>query len=281
MSLADLAAANGLRRVGARPPFSQYLRETWSRRDFIWTMARFRVASGLERNRLGLLWLVLKPLLNAVVYGVIFGLIQAGNRPPDYPAYVVIGVFLFEFFSSSLNNGAKSITGSRQLVQSLAFPRLTLPLAQVVEGLLSLLPSLALLAILLPILGDGPRWSWLLIVPLLMLYTLFNAGIAMVVARLTVHVQDLTQFLPFVNRILFYTSGVLFDVNKIFESHPIVVTLYDFHPLYQVIRIARSILMGERSVEPMQWLHFGIWSVVMLVLGLIFFWVAEERYGRD
>ena len=66
----------------------------------------------------------------------------------------------------------------------------------------------------------------------------------MFAARLTVHVRDLTQILPFVNRILFYTSGVLFAVDRIFAAHPWVVRLYDFHPLYQVLQIARSFVPG-------------------------------------
>lgn len=281
MTLAEQAADRGLHRVGARPPLLQYLKQTWERRRFITAMARFRMRAGLEDNRLGVLWLLLQPVLNAVVYGSIFYFLQSDRRPEDYIAHVVIGVFLFQFFSKSLSDGAKSITGNQSLVQSLAFPRLTLPLAEVIEHLLSLLPSIGLLLILLPFLGHWPTWSWLLLIPLLALYTLFNAGVAMIAARLTVHLQDLTQLLPFISRILFYTSGVLFDVNRIFESHPAVVRLYDFQPLYQVLQMARASLMGGHTYNPWYWLYFSIWAVVVFAFGLVFFWVAEERYGRD
>lgn len=281
MSLAEMAAEHGLHRVGARPPLFNYLRQTWNRRDFVFALAAYRLRSDLEENRLGIVWLVLRPILNAAVYGLIFGLLQGASRGADYPAVVVTGVFLFEYFSASLSRGAKSITGNRALVQSLAFPRLTLPLAEVIEGFLSLLPSLVILAVLLPLLGHWPHWHWLLMVPLLAIFTVFNAGVAMFVARLTVHVQDLTQFLPFVTRILFYTSGVLFNVNTIFEQHPWVIQAYNFHPIYQVLKIARSILMGNQDYDPMYWWYFSAWAVVAFVGGLLFFWVAEERYGRD
>lgn len=281
MSLADLAASHGLHRVGARPPLLKYLKRTWRQRDFIFALAAYRLRSELEENRLGIVWLVLRPMLNAAVYGLIFGLLQGASRGADYPAVVVTGVFLFEYFSASLSRGAKSITGNRALVQSLAFPRLTLPLAEVIEGFLSLLPSLVVLAILLPLLGHWPHWHWLLMAPLLAIFTVFNAGVAMFVARLTVHVQDLNQFLPFVTRILFYTSGVLFNVDTIFEQHPWVIQAYNFHPIYQVLKIARSILMGNQTYDPMYWWYFSAWAAVAFVGGLLFFWVAEERYGRD
>ena len=69
----------GLPRVGARPPFHTYLAEVWRRREFIATMARFRMRASLEGNRLGMAWVVLRPILNAGIYGLIFGVLQGGN----------------------------------------------------------------------------------------------------------------------------------------------------------------------------------------------------------
>jgi teichoic acid transport system permease protein len=282
MSLADLAASNGLHRVGARPPFWQYLKQAWGRRDFVWAMSRYRMRADLEGNRLGIFWLVLQPVINATIYGVIFYfLVGEKGRGADYPAHVVIGVFLFQFFSKSLSNGAKSITGNQSLVQSLAFPRVTLPVGEVIEQFLSLMPSMALLVIVLPIMGHWPSLEWLLMIPLLALFTLFNTGVALIAARLTVHVRDLTQLLPFISRILFYTSGVLFNVGAVLDAHPTLLRLYDFHPLYQVLQMARSVLMGGRGYDPMYWVYFSEWAVGTLIVGLLFFWAAEERYGRD
>jgi teichoic acid transport system permease protein len=282
MSLADLAAEHGLHRVGARPPFWQYLRQAWGRREFVWAMSRYRLRADLEGNRLGVVWLVLQPVINALIYGVIFYfLVGERGRGADYPAHVVIGVFLFQFFSKSLSNGAKSITGNQALVQSLAFPRVTLPVGEVIEQFLSLMPSMALLVIVLPLMGHPPSVDWLLMLPLLVLFTLFNTGVALIAARLTVHVRDLTQLLPYISRILFYTSGVLFDVSRVLRDHPALVRVYDFHPLYQVLQMARSALMGGVAYDPMYWLYFTIWAVLTFVVGLLFFWAAEERYGRD
>ncbi|MDR3070446.1 MAG: ABC transporter permease, partial [Propionibacteriaceae bacterium] len=170
MNLAELASANGLHRVGARPRLWSYLAETWYRRDFFFTMASYRMRSSLETNRLGVFWLILRPILDAVIYGTIFGLLQGDNRPPDYAVYVVTGVFLFQFFTKCLNSGSRSITKNRALVQSLAFPRITLALSEVCEQFLSLLPSLALLLVFLPVMGHYPNPQWLFLIPLLVLY---------------------------------------------------------------------------------------------------------------
>ena len=281
MNLTELAEHSGLHRVGARPSLLTYLKQPWARRDFISTMAAYKMAAQNQENRLGAFWLVLKPTLNALIYGLIFGVIQGGNKPADYPAYVVIGVFLFEFFSACFAQGAKAITGNRPLVQSLAFPRIALPLAVVVEQFYTLLMSMVVMFAILIVMGHFPTWKWLLMLPLLVLYSLFNTGVALFTARLTVHFRDLTQILPFASRLLFYTSGALFDVNKIFIAHPWIIQVYDWHPIYQTLVIARSSLMSNVPYDPMYWAYLSVWAVVAVVGGFTFFWVAEERYGRD
>lgn len=281
MSLSQLARESGLHRVGARPPLRKYLAEVWSRRDFVVTMAGYRLRSGLELNRLGMGWVVLRPILNAVIYGTIFGLLQSGNRPPDYAVFVVVGVFFFEFFQGCFNEGSKSITKSRSLLRSLAFPRITLPLAVAIEKFIGFVAMLVVLVPILALFGHYPRVEWLLLIPIVILFLIFNSGVTLIAARLTVHVADLSQLLPFVSRVLFYTSGVLFSVDRILASYPWAVRLYDFHPLYQVLQMARHYLSGGTTFPSHYWLLFSLTALVVFVGGLLFFWVAEERYGRD
>lgn len=280
MSLADTALRQGLHRVGARPPLGSYLRQAWQRRDFTYAMARFKVQASNERNRLGMLWVVLQPVINAAIYGVIFGFLQGDSRPADFVEFIVIGVFLFQFFSACMTNGAKAITGNAALVQSLAFPRITLPFSIIVEQLLNLVPTLGVMVAFLLLRGHYPTWSWLLMIPLLLLFAMVTTGVALIGARLTVHLRDLSQFLPYISRILFYTSGVLFAPERILASYPALLALYDFHPLHEVLSLARSLLIGSEGAEPLYWAYLSAWSVGLLVVGVLFFWVAEERYGR-
>ncbi|MGP5123049.1 ABC transporter permease [Glutamicibacter ardleyensis] len=280
MTVAEEAEKYGLHRVGARPSLVDYLKQTWSRREFIYELAKARVQSQNERNRLGSVWVVLKPTFNAIMYGFIFGILQGGSRGVDFPVFVVIGVFLFEFFTTSMNGGAKSITGNTALVQSLAFPRLSLPVAQVTQNLLTLVPMLVVMFLYALILGTSPKWTWFVIIPLVLLFSVFNMGIALICARITVHIRDFTNILPLIGRVLFYTSGVLFSVDRILNKWPWLVTAFDYHPLYQTLQIARAMIMDNAVYEPRAWFVVGIWAFATLAFGLVYFWKAEERYGR-
>jgi teichoic acid transport system permease protein len=283
MTIAEDAAGLGLHKVGGRPPLRDYVADVWKRRLFIFSMARFKIESENQQNSLGLFWVILKPLLNALVYGLIFGiLLGQSSRPPHFVEFLIIGVFVFEFFAQSWTSGGKSITNNAALVQSLAFPRMVLPLAAVTQRFLQFLPTVGIMLVFLVVSGNAPHIHWLLIVPLFGLYYVFNCGLALVTARLSVHWRDLNNFLPFLTRFFFYTTGIFFSVEKRFGDHPVIMRIADFQPIHEFLSLARATLLqgSTYEVDERYWLLASGWSIGLFAFGVWFFWRAEERYGR-
>lgn len=283
MNLADIAAQAGLTKVGGRPPLREYLASVWQRREFIYSLARFRIEAENQRNRLGMAWVILKPLIEAGVYGLIFGLLLGRNgRPPHFVEFLIIGVFLFQFFATSFSSGATSITKNTALVQSLSFPRMSLPLALVVQRLLQFVPMVLIMLVIVAAFGTKPSWHWLLIIPLVGIFFVFNAGLTLITARLTVHFRDLSQLLPFATRLLFYTTGIFFSIEERLKGHETLLRIADFQPLHEFLSIGRSILLTGPTydMKPEYWLYASVWSAATFAIGVIFFWAAEERYGR-
>jgi teichoic acid transport system permease protein len=283
MTTAEDAARAGLIKVGGRPPLRTYVGEVWRRRAFIYSMAKFKIESENQQNSLGMFWVILKPLLNALVYGAIFGfLIGSEGRPAHFVEFLIIGVFLFEFFAQSWTSGGKAITNNAALLQSLAFPRLALPLAAVTQRFLQFLPTVAIMLVFLLVSGNAPTLQWLLIVPIFGLYFLFNCGLALVTARLSVHWRDLNNFLPFLTRFFFYTTGIFFSVEKRFGDHPTIMRISDFQPIHEFLSLARAALLEGPgyAMEQRYWFYVVAWSLGLFAFGIWFFWRAEERYGR-
>lgn len=280
----DDPQAHGLVRVGGRPPLLQYLRGVAQRKDFIVSLALFRIEAENQRQRLGMLWIVLKPILNAAVFGLVFGILMASTKNvPDFVSFLVIGVFMFEFFSSTMGSGAKSITSSQALVQSLAFPRMALPISVVIQKFAQLLPTVLLMMIFLVIMGHAPKAEWLLIVPLIALYYLFCQGVAFIVARLTVHLPDLTNLLPFITRFFFYTTGIFFSFDLRFEDSPKLLEIVQYQPLYAFLSLSRELLLDSDPLYDVRmqfWPIIACWSIGVFLIGTVYFWAAEERYGR-
>jgi teichoic acid transport system permease protein len=287
------AVPQGLTKLGGRPTLGRYVTQLWGRRHFATELAYSRFRSQNEEDRLGIGWTVLGPLINAAVYGLIFGiLLTSDKRPANYVPYLVTGVFVFQFFSSSLSGGAKAIVGNMGLVRSLHFPRAVLPISLVAQNVFALMPMMVVLAIIVVIFGESVELSWLLVPPALLLMTMFNLGVAFIAARLTIHVRDLAQLIPFISRVLFYISGVFFSVSLTVGDKSgfaaLLGKVMQFNPVHVYISLVRNSLIEldpreKAAALPMSttWALGLAWGVGLMVVGFLYFWRAEERYGRE
>lgn len=280
MGAMSVPATSGLMEVGRRPPLGEYLAETWRLRAFALRLAGSRLIGSLLPNRLGVLWIVLKPLSLAIVYGTIFHFILAGPaRPANFVQFLIVGVFVFEFFTGSFGSGSKAITSNTKLVQSFGFPRILLPISVVAEQAMRMVPVIVLLGILLLIFGEPIAWSWLLIIPILAVMGVFNLGVALVVARISVRTRDIQQLIPIINRVLFYVTGIFFSIDGALADFPALLAIAHVIPTYDFVAIARDVLLTGHSAPLIAWVAAPLWALVMIVGGVIFFWQGEPRYG--
>jgi teichoic acid transport system permease protein len=279
-TLSELAARYGLRPSSARPPLATYVRKLWQRRHFIVAFATSRTVSMYSGARLGQLWQVLTPLLNAAVYYVVFGILFDTQRGiENFEAFLVTGVFVFTFTQRSVTAGARAISGNLSLIRALHFPRASLPLASTIVELQQLLVSMAVLCVIVLLTGEPLTPRWLLVVPALALQTMFNTGLALAIARVGARIPDVTQLLPFVTRTWLYLSGVLYSIPDRLAPGPLR-DLMLANPAAVYIELVRDGLMATHDTPTNTWYLAVAWAVAALLGGFVFFWAAEERYGR-
>jgi teichoic acid transport system permease protein len=284
---ARLAAKYGLSVSGARPSLAEYVRQLWTRRHFILAFSQAKLTAQYSQAKLGQLWQVATPLLNAFVYFTIFGLIlNAGKGLPKdvYIPFLVTGVFVFTFTQSSAMAGVRAISGNLGLVRALHFPRASLPISFALQQLQQLLASMIVLFAVVIGFGSYPTLSWLLVVPALLLQFLFNMGLALIVARMGAKTPDLAQLMPFIMRTWMYASGVMFSIPIMLEDKPTwLADVLQWNPAAVYMDLIRFALIdgyGSENLPPHVWAVALGWAVVLAVGGFVYFWKAEERYGR-
>lgn len=278
----ELAARHGLAQSGARPSLFEYIRQLWGRRYFISQYARARNEAKYTATALGQVWQILTPLLNAAVYYLIFGvLINTRRGVPNYIAFLVVGVFIFTYTQSALLGGSRSISGNLGLVRALHFPRATLPLASTIMELQQLFVAIPVLCAIVLVTGEPITWQWLLLIPALFLQTMFNSGLGLIFARATSQMRDVEQLLPFAIRTWMYASGIFFVIPQFARDAPIAVkVVLEGNPAYVYIEIVRGALMTSHQTQWFVWPLALFWGVSTLIVGFVYFWRAEERYGR-
>lgn len=291
--LAVLAAQYGLTKTTSRPKLSAYVIQLWDRRHFIRAYAAARSKSTYSASRLGQAWQVITPLLNAAIYFFLFGVLLGTSRGvTNFVAFLVTGVFVFTFTQRSLNNGAKSLSGNLSLIRALHFPRAVLPLSFVLVELKQLLISMVLLMFIIPLTGivygtgDSIMWQWMLVIPAIALQMLFNLGISLIMARIGAFSQDVTQLMPFISRLWFYASGVIYSIDVFGKNFwaPAYHAL-QLNPGAIFLDLYRTVLI--KSHEPFDlpgglsiWTVAVAWALLVLGGGFVFFWQKEETYGR-
>ena len=332
--LSLLAQQYGLKLSGARPSLPDYMRLLWNRRHFIIGYATARNVSRYTEARLGQVWQVLTPLLNSLVYYLIFGLLFVEARSvTHYPAFLVAGVFVFAFTERSIVTGSTVMRVNIQLIRALYFPRAALPLAYVLVELEQMLLGLVVVAIVALGSGEPLTWYWFLLIPAVVLQAMFNTGAALIVARLGGSVQDISELIPFILRIARYFCGVMYLIEtlpaslhtwekQILSLNPIAVSIqlvrvaimktyrtdspgnapYNAHlcnvflknPGAPILVHGKVLLVNGKSVSNVPlgahcaayvtnndlWIAAIGWAVAFFVVGIVFFWQAESKYGR-
>jgi teichoic acid transport system permease protein len=287
---ARIAAENGLQPIGVRPPLRAYVRALRQRRQFTHVLASSKAYAENQGTYLGQLWSVLTPTMNALVYVMIFGLLLKTNRGVENViGFIVVGVFVYRLFDEGVGAAARSIPTNGNLVRALQFPRVVLPTAGIFSKFLGQLPSMLVMLVFVLLSRFVPRnvpvpvsWRWLLLPVAILLLLGFSLGVGYVFARICAGVPDLLNFFPFVFRILMYASGVIFPINHYVHNAPLERVL-EYQPVALYLDLARQSVLHEPSIPLMwsKWLLALAWSVGVLLVGFVFFWRAEARYGRE
>lgn len=272
-----------LHSVSGRPPLGRYVQQLVQRRHFIWWDSRSRVSTANVEDRLGSFWLILRPLLDALFYWLIFGvLLDMSRGMSNYIAFVIIGVFMFQSTTSAINAGTKVISSSKSMIRAFQFPRASLPLAVLVRDFLQRVPAILVMFAIIMVIPphEFPNTAWLLFPVILLLQLCMDFGLLLLFARLGVMLPDLSKAVPFATRILMYGSGVIFPIDR-FVNHPTIMAIIELNPVFVVLEMYRAILI-DGTVPPSQhWIVLASWAIGLLVAGFLFFWQGEESYSRE
>jgi len=275
---ADGPGNDGLFAVGRPVPVGTYLRDLWHRRDYLVRVPLEDLRVQNAHTLLGNLWLLLNPVLQVAVYLLVFGvLIELDRGVDDYLAFLTVGVFVFHQAQRTVTAGARSVVANVGLVRALRFPRAALPVGSAIGQLLSFAPVLVVMLAVTLAHGHAPDLRWLALPGLLAALTALGLGAGLLAARATHTYRDLENLLPFLFRLLFYLSGVLYSVDH-FIADEALRALFALDPLYCLVTTWRWALIGT-DASGLAWAGTVTWPILFLVTGFVAFRGREATYG--
>ncbi|ATG53757.1 ABC transporter [Brachybacterium ginsengisoli] len=274
---------SALTRIGVRPPLGEYIQQLWQRRHFIWYDSRHRASTQNSGMLLGNVWLFLRPLVDVAFYFVIFGLVlDSGRGMENFAAFLTIGILLYRSTATSISSGTGLLRSNKAMIKAFTFPRASIPISAVLQATMTAVFTTFVMCIAIMVIPPFvvPKATWVLVVPIFLIQAVLNLGVMLITARIGFHLPDLANVLGVVSRFLMYASGVMFPIER-FVHNETALSIVTLNPLYQIIDMMRTALMDGQVPDLRAWTISMLWAVGILVVGFIYFWRAEESYGRE
>jgi lipopolysaccharide transport system permease protein len=252
------------------------LRDVWEHRELLYFLAWRDVAIRYKQTVFGTTWAVIQPFLTMVAFSLIFG--QLAKIPSDgvpYPIFSYTALLPWNYFATSLAKSSNSLVGSANLISKVYFPRLLLPIASVLPGLLDFALAFVVLIGMMVYYRITPTPAIVLLPGLVLVSVMCALGAGLWLSALNVEYRDVGYVVPFLTQLWMIATPVAYPSSLLEEPWR---TLYGLNPMVGVIEGFRWALLGTHPPESLLALSAGI-SVLLLVSGAFFYRRAERTFA--
>ena len=254
------------------------LREAWEFRELLFFLVWRDIKVRYKQTVLGATWAILQPVITMVIFSVIFGrLARLPSNGIPYPIFAYAALLPWQLFSRALSDASGSLVNNEQFVTKIYFPRLFLPAASILSGLLDFLIALSVIFALLAYYRIPVTPRIFALVPLILLALTTSLAAAMWLSAINVKYRDVKHALPFLMQAWLYATPVAYSTILIPEQWR---ALYGLNPMVGVVEGFRWALLGtEMAPGPL----FGVSMITvgLLFTGGLFYFQRMERGFSD
>jgi lipopolysaccharide transport system permease protein len=250
--------------------------ELWNHRELVFFLVWRDVKVRYKQTVLGIAWAVFQPVSAMLVFSLFFG--RLARMPSDglpYPVFALSGLVPWMFFSFGLNQAANSLVASRHLITKVYFPRLAVPLAPVLAGLVDFAIAFVLLLLVMGGFAIVPGMRALLVLPFVILVFVTALGVGLWLATLNVQYRDVPYLLPSLSQLWLFATPIAYPSSLLPSQWH---TLYGLNPMAGAIDGFRWALLGTEMHGPMLAVSFTT-ALTLLAGGLAYFRRMERVFA--
>ena len=253
------------------------LGELWNFRELLYFLVWRDIKVRYKQTALGAGWAIIQPLLTMVVFSLFFG--KLASMPSDgvpYPIFSFAALVPWTFFATGLTLSSQSLVGSANLLKKVYFPRLAIPIATVLSGIVDFVLAFAVLICMMLYYDITPssRIVWL---PLFLLLALCaSLGVGLWLSALNVQYRDVRYVVPFLTQIWLFATPIAYPASLLPEPWR---TLYGLNPMAGVVRGFRWALLDTPGSPLNIALMSSTTAIILLISGLFYFRRMERTFA--
>lgn len=256
----------------------KHLKELYDYREMIFSLVKKDLRGRYKGSVLGFLWTFINPLLQLMVFTLVFSVIMKAGYD-QYYLFLFVALVPWMFFSSSVQDGSTAIIREKDMVKKIYFPREVMPIATVTSGFVNMLLTFIVIFIVLIISGKGINPVAVLCLPFVMVVEyVLCLGIAMIVAALTVYFRDLQYILGIFTMALQYMTPVMYGSEMVPDW---AMPIFQANPMTPIIEMYRQILYYKTVPEMLSLLYVLVLGIVFIVLGFFCFNKLQKGFAEN
>lgn len=263
-----------------RPPSgwaSLDLRSLWQYRELLYFLIWRDVKVRYKQTLLGASWAVIQPLFTMVIFSLVFG--RLARIPSDgvpYPIFSFAALVPWTFFANGLTQSSNSVVGSQHLITKIYFPRLALPAATVLAGLVDFAIAFAVLVGMMLFYGMAPTVNALWAIPLLGLACITALGAGLWFSAMNVRYRDVRYVVPFLVQVWLFATPIAYPSSLIAEQWR---PLYALNPMVGVVEGFRWALLDTQTAPGPMVAASAVAAILLLVSGAYYFRRMEQTFA--
>lgn len=258
------------------------LREVWQYRDLITLFTKRTFTLTYKQTILGPVWLFLNPLISSVIYAFVFGGI-AGIGTDGIPSllFYMSGNAIWIFFSGCVTKNASTFTANANVFGKVYFPRLTIPISNVLSSVIQFgIQMLLVLVLLIYYVVAGavhPHWGAWLLIPLVLIHLgLLGLGCGIIISSLTTKYRDLAILVTFGVQLWMYITPVVYPLSQLGDSW--MKTILMINPVTAPVEMFRYALLGQGTIMPGYLAYSWVVTIAVVIVGIMIFNKVEKTF---
>ncbi len=254
------------------------IKELYAYRQMIFSLVRKDLRGRYKGSVLGFLWTFINPLLQLVVYTIVFSFILPTNIDRYY-LYLFVGLIPWIFFSSSITVGAASVVAQKDLIKKIYFPRMVIPISYVTSCFVNMLLCFIVIFAVVIVSGTGLNFAALLTLPVIMAVEYILAlGMAMLTSAVTVYFRDLEHILGIISMAWMYMTPIMYTKSIVPDE---LLPIFNLNPMTHVIECYRAVLYYKQIPDLTTLLSAAGLGVLFLILGGLVFNKLQRHFAEE
>lgn len=235
--------------------------------DIIFFKAFSEIQDELSRRYLGILWWFIEPVLNMVAFYIVLIAIQ-GRQGHNIVQFLLIGMVVWRWFESSIGQGANSIIQNSKLIKQIYLPKFIFPCISSVTNLIKFAVVFSCLLVFLVITTGKPSWTWFVLPLIIAVQFLVQLALSALLSLLVPFVPDLKSVIDNLMVLVFFLSGIMYDVSHIPEN---LRSFLYLNPMIEIIKSYRLVLLNKSWPEWKGLFIIMVFSIFCILIVSILF----------